>query len=262
MVASHLQDSYLGGDSIRIFAKQERFKEQMMKNGENNIKVQMGEIVANRWISQRMDMLAELVTDGFTFLGIYLGSIGVVNAGVLALVISTGSMLRGILGRIARLTRNVEIDIVSVERVQEYIDNEKESEWRNPDFLLPHDWPKNGEIEFKDLCFRYRKSTPLVLNKFSIKFEPGKKIGIVGRTGAGKTSLTMALFRISEPESGTVFIDGVDYTKIGLHDLRKSITIIPQDPVLFCGSLRANLVRLIDDTITLVKGLYVERHIL
>ncbi|OPL32933.1 multidrug 1 resistance-associated protein, partial [Mytilus galloprovincialis] len=90
-------------------------------------------------------------------------------------------------------------------------------------------------------CVRYREDLDLVLKGISCKILPCEKIGIVGRTGAGKSSLTMALFRILEPAQGDIVIDGVDISTIGLHDLRSKITIIPQDPVLFCGSIRMNL---------------------
>jgi len=102
-------------------------------------------------------------------------------------------------------------------------------------------WPKEGEIEFENYSTRYRKELELVVQDFNIIIKGGEKIGVVGRTGAGKSSLTLSLFRIIEAASGRVLIDGVDTSKIGLHSLRSNIAIIPQDPVLFCGSLRMNL---------------------
>uniref|UniRef100_A0AC34GY50 ABC transporter domain-containing protein n=1 Tax=Panagrolaimus sp. ES5 TaxID=591445 RepID=A0AC34GY50_9BILA len=88
---------------------------------------------------------------------------------------------------------------------------------------------------------RYRPNTPLVSKNLNLQINCGEKIGIVGRTGAGKTSLTMALFRLIEPSEGTIIIDGIDFRRLGLHELRRALTIIPQDPVLFCGNLRTNL---------------------
>lgn len=96
-------------------------------------------------------------------------------------------------------------------------------------------------IEFQDFQFRYREGLDLALKGISFKVQSQEKVGIVGRTGAGKSSLTLALFRIVEPAGGKILIDNVDITELGLHTLRSKLTIIPQDPVLFSGTLRMNL---------------------
>ncbi|KAG8274464.1 Canalicular multispecific organic anion transporter 2, partial [Homalodisca vitripennis] len=106
----------------------------------------------------------------------------------------------------------------------------------------PHPgWPSQGTVQFKDYQVRYREGLELVLRGISFAVNGGEKIGIVGRTGAGKSSLTLSLFRILEAAGGHIYIDGVDISEIGLGDLRSKLTIIPQDPVLFSGSLRMNL---------------------
>ncbi|GBO21457.1 Multidrug resistance-associated protein 1 [Araneus ventricosus] len=106
---------------------------------------------------------------------------------------------------------------------------------------LTNDWPQNGIIRFEDYSTRYRENLDLVLKEINLSIEASEKVGIIGRTGAGKSSITLSLFRIIEPVSGTISIDGIDITKIGLHNLRTKLTIIPQDPVLFTGTLRINL---------------------
>jgi len=98
-----------------------------------------------------------------------------------------------------------------------------------------------GSIKFDDYSTRYREGLDLILKNITIEVKPNEKIGIVGRTGAGKSSLTLALFRLIEPAKGTIIIDGTDIKKLGLYDLRSRLTIIPQDPALFTGSLRMNL---------------------
>ena len=106
----------------------------------------------------------------------------------------------------------------------------------------PNDkWPERGEIKFNKYSTKYREGLDLVLKKITLEVNPSEKVGIVGRTGAGKSSLTLALFRFIEPVDGTIFIDNVDVTKLGLYDLRSRLTIIPQDPALFSGTLRMNL---------------------
>ena len=133
-----------------------------------------------------------------------------------------------------------ETNAVSIERLNEINENEEEDEWVK-DVRPPADWPKNGEVKFVDYSTRYREGTNLVLKNLNFKVNGNEKIGVVGRTGAGKSSMTLALFRIIEPAAGNIVIDGVDISQIGLHDLKSRLSIIPQDAVLFTGSIRFNL---------------------
>ncbi|MGH0124218.1 UNVERIFIED_CONTAM: hypothetical protein FKN15_024647 [Acipenser sinensis] len=121
------------------------------------------------------------------------------------------------------------------------IEGGKKAMWRVEKTAPPQAWPTRGHIEIRDYGLRYREDLELVLKNISFTIEGGKKVGIVGRTGAGKSSLTLGLFRIIEPAQGKILIDGVNIADLGLHDLRSRITIIPQDPVLFSGTLRMNL---------------------
>ena len=128
----------------------------------------------------------------------------------------------------------------------EYCEDEQEREWErgeehNQDPLLPQGWPQRGEIDFVDYSVRYRDGLDPALKRITFGVKSGEKIGIVGRTGAGKSSLTLALFRIVEAAKGKIWMDGVDISRLGLQTLRSRITIIPQDPVLFCGTIRSNL---------------------
>ena len=110
-----------------------------------------------------------------------------------------------------------------------------------PDNRPSDNWPSAGAISIRNLEMRYRPELPSVLHNLSLDIQGGEKIGVVGRTGAGKSSIMMALFRLVEPTKGTMEIDGVDICKIGLFDLRTRLAIIPQDPVLFSGTIRSNL---------------------
>ena len=113
--------------------------------------------------------------------------------------------------------------------------------WHKPEEEPKPDWPESGNINFDGYSTRYRDGLELVLKKISFEIRGGHRVGVVGRTGAGKSSLTLALFRLIEPVDGHIYIDGLDISQLGLYDLRSRITIIPQDPVLFTGTLRLNL---------------------
>jgi ABC-type multidrug transport system fused ATPase/permease subunit len=116
-----------------------------------------------------------------------------------------------------------------------------QSEWYNENTKPDPNWPQNGEINFNNYSTRYRESLDLVIKQINLFIKSGEKVGVVGRTGAGKSSLTLSLFRLIEPVDGTIIIDNLDITKLGLFDLRSKLTIIPQDPTLFTGTLRSNL---------------------
>lgn len=132
----------------------------------------------------------------------------------------------------------LENQMTSVERVQEYTNIAQETDERAKD--PPKFWPENGKIEFVKLCLRYSPDDPYVLNNLSFEIKPKEKVGIVGRTGAGKSSLIAALFRLAQTD-GKIMIDDVDTKEIPLNILRSKLSIIPQEPVLFSGTLRKNL---------------------
>ncbi|XP_032364060.1 multidrug resistance-associated protein 9 [Etheostoma spectabile] len=137
---------------------------------------------------------------------------------------------------------SVEARFISVERLLEYITGSEELEGGQREVKpVPEDWPQTGVITFLDYKMRYRQNLPFVLNGLHLHIRAGEKIGIVGRTGSGKSSLAVALFRLVEPAAGSVLIDGVDITSISLSNLRNKLSIIPQDPILFTGTIRSNL---------------------
>lgn len=144
------------------------------------------------------------------------------------------------------MVRNVvdtENNMNSVERCKSYIDKiEQEATAVLPtDKDLPKDWPSRGDVELKGLSLRYRDGLPLVLKQLSASIKGGERIGVVGRTGAGKSSMMLALFRLVEASEGSIEIDGVDIGKLGLETLRSKLAIMPQDPVLYSGTIRTNL---------------------
>jgi ATP-binding cassette subfamily C (CFTR/MRP) protein 1 len=129
---------------------------------------------------------------------------------------------------LVRMSADFETNITSVERIKEYCETPHEDEWTKEDTKPKANWPDRGHIVFQNYSVKYRKGLDDVLKNLNIEIQPNEKIGIVGRTGAGKSSLTLALFRILEYSEGAIYIDGVNIKEIGLHDLRHKITIIPQ----------------------------------
>jgi len=128
----------------------------------------------------------------------------------------------------------------SVERVKEYLTLDREAARIVEGHRPPADWPR-GEIKVEKLVMQYAPDDPIVLKEVSFEVKQGEKVGIVGRTGSGKSTLAVSFFRFMEATSGRIVIDGIDISTIGLYDLRSRLTLIPQDPVLFSGTIRSNL---------------------
>ncbi|KAJ8951068.1 hypothetical protein NQ318_003766, partial [Aromia moschata] len=177
----------------------------------------------------------------FSFIILHLCKFSTVNGSLVGLALSQSLILTGMLQHGMRQTAEVINQLTSVERVLQYTTIETEGPFETPSEKMPKlPWPSKGLIEFRNLCLKYVKEDPPVLKNLNFVIQPGEKIGIVGRTGAGKSSLISALFRLA-PLEGNIFIDGVDTQQLGLNYLRKNISIIPQEPVLFSATLRYNL---------------------
>jgi ABC-type multidrug transport system fused ATPase/permease subunit len=160
----------------------------------------------------------------------------VVDPGTVGLALSYALQITGLLNMTVRLAAVTENSFNAVERVQEYaaVGAEKvDAPTGAPQ--PPPNWPSHGAISFEGVSMKYREHEKLVLNGLDFAVNPGQKIGIVGRTGAGKSSAFLTLFRIVEPCGGTIKIDGIDISSLSLHALRSKLSIIPQDPVLFTG---------------------------
>lgn len=238
-VYSHFNETLLGVSVIRAFAEQERFICQSDLKVDENQKAYYPSIVANRWLAVRLECVGNCIVLFATLFAVI--SRNSLSAGLVGLSISYSLQVTTYLNWLVRMSSEMETNIVAVERLKEYSETEKEAPWRIQEMTPASTWPQVGRVEFRDYSLRYREDLDLVLKHINITIEGGEKVGIVGRTGAGKSSLTLGLFRIKESSEGEIIIDNVNIAKIGLHDLRFKITIIPQDPILFSGSLRMNL---------------------
>ncbi|XP_068578796.1 ATP-binding cassette sub-family C member 2 [Cebidichthys violaceus] len=237
-IYSHFSETVSGLSVIRAYGHQERFLKHNETTTDENLKSLYPWIVSNRWLAIRLEFLGNLVVFFAALLAVI--SRDSLDSGLVGLSISYALNVTQTLNWLVRMTSELETNIVAVERVNEYSKLENEAKWVT-DTRPPEKWPQAGRLQFDNYKVRYRPGLDLVLHGITCDIDSTEKIGIVGRTGAGKSSLTNCLFRIIEAADGHILIDDVDVSTIGLHDLRNRLTIIPQDPVLFSGTLRMNL---------------------
>lgn len=241
-VYAHFQESLAGISTIKAYRQQTRFTLENEWRVDANQRAYFPAISANRWLAVRLEFLGSVIilaAASFAIISVNTGS--GLSAGLVGLAMSYALQITQSLNWIVRQTVEVETNIVSVERVLEYARLPSEA----PDVIQNHrppsNWPPQGAVHFKNFSTRYREGLDLVLRDINLDVKPREKIGVVGRTGAGKSSLTLALFRIIEPAQGNIDIDDLNTSTIGLRDLRQRLAIIPQDAALFEGTVRDNL---------------------
>uniref|UniRef100_A0A3B3HI51 Cystic fibrosis transmembrane conductance regulator n=1 Tax=Oryzias latipes TaxID=8090 RepID=A0A3B3HI51_ORYLA len=236
-VFSHLSSSLQGLWTIRAFGAEERFQREFDAHQDLHSGAWFLFLTTSRWFAVRLDGICAIFITITTF-GILLLR-NQLEAGSVGLALTYAVTLMGMFQWGVRQSAEVENMMTSVERVVEYTDLQSEAPWETQK-RPPPDWPSKGLVTFDQVSFTYSEDSQPVLHNLKAVFRPQEKVGIVGRTGAGKSSLVSALFRLAEPQ-GKIYIDGVVTSEIGLHDLRQKMSIIPQDPVLFTGTMRKNL---------------------
>ncbi|XP_051958404.1 ATP-binding cassette sub-family C member 3-like [Xyrauchen texanus] len=238
-IYSHFSETITGTSVIRAYGRNSAFVLMSDMKVDENQKSYYPGIVSNRWLGVRIEFIGNCIVL-FAALFAVIGK-EKLNPGLVGLSVSYALQVTMSLNWMVRMTSDLESNIVAVERVKEYSETPTEAPWIVKDKQPPPDWPPEGNVEFMDYSVRYREGLDMVLRNLSLKVKGGEKIGIVGRTGAGKSSMTLCLFRLLEAAEGEIIIDEVKISEIGLHDLRSKLTIIPQEPVLFSGTLRMNL---------------------
>lgn len=239
-VANHLAESMAGAMVIRAFEEEDRFFAKNLDLIDTNASPFFHNFVASEWLIQRLETLSATVLAAAALCMVLLPP-GTFSSGFIGMALSYGLSLNMSLVFSIQNQCTLANYIISVERLNQYMHVPSEAPEIIEDSRPPKNWPLVGKVEICDLQIRYRQDAPLVLQGISCTFEGGDKIGIVGRTGSGKTTLIGALFRLVEPVGGKIIVDGIDIGSIGLHDLRSRFGIIPQDPTLFNGSVRFNL---------------------
>ncbi|CAG7834454.1 unnamed protein product, partial [Allacma fusca] len=195
-IYSNFSETINGASTVRAYGQINRFLLNYQEKVDANQMCFFPSLVSNRWLCIRLECMGSVVVFCTTIFAVM----------------------------------NRETNLVAVERLKEYCEAPQEASWKSIIRKPPKTWPTSGSVQFKNYQTKYREGLDLVLKDVSFEIMPGEKIGVVGRTGAGKTSLTLALFRLIEGTGGSIIIDGENISKIGLHDLRGKLTIIPQDP--------------------------------
>lgn len=237
-IFSFFGETITGVSTIRAYGAQERFIQESQKKVDDNTVFRFSLNVAQKWSGLRLECIGNLFVLAAAMFAVMSPNI---NGGIAGLVVAYALQITGSLNGLVRTIAELETNIVSVERVKEYSEKEREADWINESHRPPSAWPTEGNIKFDNYKTRYREGLELVLKGVTCEIKGREKVGVVGRTGAGKSSLMTALFRLIESAEGKIIIDGENIADMGLHDLRTKLTILPQDPVLFSGTLQMNL---------------------
>eukprot|EP00934_Nitzschia_sp_Nitz4_P008921 Nitzschia sp. Nitz4//scaffold84_size84139//32260//36378//NITZ4_005195-RA/size84139-processed-gene-0.16-mRNA-1//-1//CDS//3329559024//8911//frame0 len=239
-VQSMVNECLEGSTSIRVFHQDSHFVHQFREVADTNSAALLNFVTAQRWLGVRMELLGSAVVLVATVLVTTLNDSLGLEAGVVGLLITWASNFTFMLNYMIDIFSETEAAVTAIERVDAMAVLPTEKSMKtNEDRQPPAEWPTEGSLTFDSVAMRYREGMPLALNGLSFHIPPGKSCGVVGRTGAGKSSITVSLFRLVEIESGHITLDGVDLGTLGLEDVRgKGMSIIPQDPFLAGATLR------------------------
>lgn len=237
-VFSRFGEAVMGTPTIRAYGLQAQFSKSVRDAVDDMNSAYYLTFANQRWLSVRLDVvgIALVFTTGILVVTSRFSVDPSIAGLVLSYILTIVQMIQFTVRQLAEVENNMN----STERIHHYGSQLEEEAPLHIGQVRPT-WPEHGEIVFDKVEMRYRDGLPLVLKGLSMHVRAGERIGVVGRTGAGKSSIMSALFRLQELSGGSIVVDGVDIAKIGLHDLRSKLAIIPQDPTLFKGTIRSNL---------------------
>ncbi|KAL5011002.1 hypothetical protein ScPMuIL_013307 [Solemya velum] len=238
-IYNNFSETLTGSHVIRAFGMQNSFINTSADRVDKNQQYIYATYSSNRWLGFRLEFVGNIVIFGAAMFAVY--SKGSISGSIVGLSISYALEITQTLNWFVRMTSEFETKVIAIERIKDYSDHPREAELILEDKRPHPSWPDSGVVEFKNYSTRYREGLELVLKNITAHIKSGEKVGVVGRTGGGKSSLTISLFRLIEPANGSIVIDDIDVCSMGLHDLRTKLTILPQEPVLFSGGLRMNL---------------------
>ncbi|TGJ82318.1 hypothetical protein E0Z10_g6434 [Xylaria hypoxylon] len=249
-VFAHFGDTLAGLPIIRARAgMSETFGNQLSEKLRVLERTLEAQFNCNRWVALRIDMMTTLVTVAAGIIAV--SKAGVVAAGLVGFSLANATTLNILIVVLVRAMNEVEVELQSYHRVKEYANaepEEKRDEYKeqsaytdDPAVVLPKNWPRTGEVEFRNVTIKYDPEGPEILKNINLKFAAGERVAVVGRTGSGKSTLVLSLLRFTNIVSGQIFFDGVDITSFPRKRLREALTIIPQEAVLFNGDVGSNL---------------------
>ncbi|KAF7889491.1 uncharacterized protein EAF02_001906 [Botrytis sinoallii] len=233
---SHFGSALAGLSTIRAFSNAPVFESRMHELVDSFSAATWHNWLFNRWFGLRMALVGSFFSSS---VAAFIVSTHGVDASLAGFALSFALSYRRAVIHTIRLLASAELDMNAAERIFEYTQLDMEPQGGTDNIRAS--WPEEGKLEVKDLEVGYAEGLPAILKGLSFSVDKNQRVGIVGRTGAGKSTLSLALFRFLEARAGTIMIDGIDISTLKLHDLRTRLSIIPQDPVLFSGTIRSNL---------------------
>uniref|UniRef100_A0A674N896 ATP-binding cassette, sub-family C (CFTR/MRP), member 10 n=1 Tax=Takifugu rubripes TaxID=31033 RepID=A0A674N896_TAKRU len=239
-IYSHFSETLSGLGTIRASGSCARFEEENIRRLELNQRCQFLSKAAMQWLDIRLQLIGVAVVSSLSTIAVIQHQYSSVDPGLVGLSLSYSLSITTLLSGLIFSFTQTEMQLVSVERTEEY-STDLPIEPQNQNKQLDPVWPAQGWLEFRSVVLAYRDGLPNALDGVSFVVRPGEKVGIVGRTGSGKSTLFLALFRMLELNQGQIFLDGLDICTVGLAQLRSRLAIIPQDPFLFSGTIRENL---------------------
>lgn len=240
-VYSHFSESVHGLTTIRAFRASYRFKRINENLLDCNQRAILASQAASQWLGLRLQLMGVAMISGVGIIAVIQHQFDAADPGIVGLAIAYALSVTGMLGGVVNAFTETEREMVAVERVHQYITDIHCEPQKVSSQSAPYAWPSQGVVEFQNVILKYREHLSPSLKHINFQTRPSEKIGVVGRTGAGKSSLLTALFRLVEISNGCILIDSVDIANLSLHSLRSRLSVIPQEPFLFSGSIRDNV---------------------